>query len=91
MQRTQALPHFKGPKLEPFRFKDPAKPDITILEYIGRGLHSSVFKAQIDGQVYALKMVWPHSRQASHPLTDSCFSSASTNLGSCGMNRFLRK
>lgn len=49
------LPHCEGPKLKPFDFQGPQK--IEFLEYIGEGSHSHVFKVQILGGIYALKLV----------------------------------
>ncbi len=63
MEGAVPLPHFKGPKLEPFPFKNPLKPDIALLEELGWGAHSRVFKVRIEEQFYALKMVWPHAGQ----------------------------
>ena len=49
------LPLCDGPKLEPFVFTGPQK--IKFLEHIGEGLHSHVFKVEIQGRIYALKLV----------------------------------
>lgn len=49
------LPQIDGPKLEPFAFKGPQR--IKFLEYLGEGLHSHVFKVEIMGDIYALKLV----------------------------------
>ncbi|KAI0386000.1 kinetochore Sim4 complex subunit FTA2-domain-containing protein [Hypomontagnella monticulosa] len=48
------LPLCDGPKLKPFDFQGAQK--IEFLEYIGEGLHAHVFKVQIRGQTYALKL-----------------------------------
>ena len=48
------LPLCEGPKLEPFDFQGPQK--IDFLQHIGEGSHSHVFKVEILGQVYALKL-----------------------------------
>jgi hypothetical protein len=49
------LPLCDGPKLNPFDFQGPQK--IDFLEHLGEGQHSHVFKVQILGQIYALKLV----------------------------------
>lgn len=51
----EPLPRGDGPKLGPFDFKGPQS--IEFLEYLGYGQHSHVFKVQILGTVYALKLV----------------------------------
>ncbi|EFY84239.1 hypothetical protein MAC_09717 [Metarhizium acridum CQMa 102] len=48
------LPQCPGPKLKPFDFLGPQK--IDFLEYLGQGLHSFVFKVEILGNIYALKL-----------------------------------
>ncbi|OAQ72508.1 kinetochore sim4 complex subunit FTA2 domain-containing protein [Pochonia chlamydosporia 170] len=48
------LPPCEGPKLKPFDFQGPQK--IDFLEYLGEGRHSFVFKVQILGRIYALKL-----------------------------------
>jgi hypothetical protein len=48
------LPLCEGPKLEPFDFQGPQK--IDFLQHIGEGSHSHVFKVEILGQIYALKL-----------------------------------
>ncbi|TPX11788.1 uncharacterized protein E0L32_007525 [Thyridium curvatum] len=50
----EPLPRVDGPKLGPFDFKGPQR--IEFLEYLGSGQHSHVFKVQILGTVYALKL-----------------------------------
>ena len=50
------LPLCDGPKLNPFNFQGGAQA-IEFLEYLGEGLHAHVFKVQILGQIYALKLV----------------------------------
>lgn len=47
------LPLCDGPKLQPFEFWDAP---ITFLEYLGEGLHSHVFKIDVCGKAYALKL-----------------------------------
>ena len=53
---SRALPWCKGPKLEPFEFKDCSR-RIEFVGFLGEGLHSYVFKLLIDEVVYALKTV----------------------------------
>ncbi|KFA63041.1 hypothetical protein S40285_10409 [Stachybotrys chlorohalonatus IBT 40285] len=48
------LPEFEGSKLEPFIFQ--RKWMVEILEGLGSGMHSWVFKVRIDGQIYAPKL-----------------------------------
>ncbi|KAL7929522.1 kinetochore Sim4 complex subunit FTA2 domain-containing protein [Trichoderma chlorosporum] len=48
------LPLVDGPKLKPFDFQGPQT--IKFLEHAGQGLHSHVFKVDIRGQIYALKL-----------------------------------
>lgn len=56
------LPEFEGSKLEPFIFQ--RKWMVEILEGLGSGMHSWVFKVRIDGQIYAPKLVCPAPRIA---------------------------
>src|SRR5438874_250828 len=49
------LPRCDGPKLKPFDFQGAQT--IEFLEHVGEGLHAHVFKVQIRGQIYALKLV----------------------------------
>ncbi|KAK8927818.1 hypothetical protein VCV18_004304 [Metarhizium anisopliae] len=49
---TSVAPH--GPKLPPFDFQGPQA--IKFIEHMGEGLHSHVFKVEILGQLYALKL-----------------------------------
>ncbi|KAI1764213.1 kinetochore Sim4 complex subunit Fta2 [Hypoxylon sp. FL1150] len=48
------LPRCDGPKLKPFRFDGPQK--IKFLDYLGEGSHGHVFKVEIQGKAYALKL-----------------------------------
>ena len=48
-------PHCDGRKLKPFPFQGSQK--IEFLAYLGEGTHAHVFKVQIRGMVYALKLV----------------------------------
>ncbi|KAJ9130230.1 Kinetochore complex Sim4 subunit Fta2 [Pleurostoma richardsiae] len=48
------LPRCDGPKLKPFDFQGTQT--IEFLEHVGEGLHAHVFKVQILGQIYALKL-----------------------------------
>lgn len=57
MQACRPLPWFKGPKLGPFQFRNEAEREIEFLEHLGGGLHAEVFRAVIDGSVYAVKVV----------------------------------
>ncbi len=49
------LPDMPGPRLAPF--KDGEAGEVEFLAPLGSGLHGSVFKARIDGEIYALKLV----------------------------------
>ena len=51
------LPWFRGPKLQPFQFLDESNRDMKFLEHLCSGLHGEVFRAEIDGSVYAVKLV----------------------------------
>ncbi|KAF5650106.1 uncharacterized protein FTJAE_671 [Fusarium tjaetaba] len=55
MPRSKPLPDCEGPKLECF-LDDITTDDFKILGYLGGGCHSNVFKAQIHGEVYAIKI-----------------------------------
>lgn len=44
-----------GPKLKAFDFG--GEQSVRFLDYLGEGLHAHVFKVQIRGEVYALKLV----------------------------------
>ncbi|KJK93717.1 hypothetical protein H633G_02397 [Metarhizium anisopliae BRIP 53284] len=50
----QASTSVDGPKLPPFDFQGPQA--IKFIEHMGEGLHSHVFKVEILGQLYALKL-----------------------------------
>lgn len=50
------LPGCPGPKLGPFNFGGRPQ-EIKYLEYLGPGSHSHVFKVEILGQIYVLKLV----------------------------------
>lgn len=52
-QKSQPLPEVEGPRLPPF----PNHHTIEFLQYLGYGLTAHVFKARINGQIYALKVV----------------------------------
>lgn len=49
------LPPIRGPKLG--RFSTKGAVNITFLEEIGSGTDSVVYKVEISGQIYALKIV----------------------------------
>lgn len=49
------LPRCSGPKLKPFDFSGAQTTEF--LEHVGEGLHTHVFKVQIRGQIYTLKLV----------------------------------
>ncbi|CAM1502362.1 Fc.00g043460.m01.CDS01 [Cosmosporella sp. VM-42] len=48
------MPRCDGPKLEPFDFQ--GQQNMEFLEYLGEGSHSHVFKVEIQGLIYALKL-----------------------------------
>ncbi|KAK3395000.1 kinetochore Sim4 complex subunit FTA2-domain-containing protein [Podospora didyma] len=48
------LPDCDGPKLRPFDFR--GQQNIQFLEHIGDGAHADVFRVNIGGQIYALKV-----------------------------------
>lgn len=50
-----SLPPIRGPKLG--RFSTKGAVDITFLQETGFGTDSVVYKVEINGQVYALKIV----------------------------------
>lgn len=45
------LPRYQGSKLAPFPFKDPVNPALTISGYLGGGLHSHVFEAELEAEL----------------------------------------
>jgi hypothetical protein len=49
------MPMCDGPKLDAFDFDGPQ--EITFLEEVGVGLHGVVYKVEIHGKIYALKLV----------------------------------
>lgn len=51
------LPDVDGPRLHHFVTDEDREPTIEFLELIGAGLHGHVLKANIDGRVYAIKIV----------------------------------
>ncbi|EWG49949.1 hypothetical protein FVEG_09297 [Fusarium verticillioides 7600] len=58
MPTLKPLPDCEGPKLECFT-DDLTKHDFKFLEYLGFGCHSAVFKAEIDGKIYLIKLFFP--------------------------------
>lgn len=56
MPSLKPLPDCEGPKLECFT-DDLLAHDFKFLTIIDRGAHSAVVKAEIDGKIYAIKMV----------------------------------
>lgn len=54
-----------GEKLSPFDFQGTQT--IKFLEHVGEGLHAHVFKVQIRGQIYALKLVGTTMDECMHP------------------------
>lgn len=48
------IPDCDGPQLQPYQ--SSGTPEITFLEEIGKGAHGHVFKVQIDGHIFALKV-----------------------------------
>jgi hypothetical protein len=50
------LPLCDGPKLKPFDIQGGGQA-IEFLDYLGEGSHARVFKVQILGKIYALKLV----------------------------------
>ncbi|KAF5634641.1 hypothetical protein F52700_5834 [Fusarium sp. NRRL 52700] len=55
MPHSKPLPDCDGPKLECF-LDDITIEDFKILEFSGSGAHSQVWKAEIHGKVYAIKI-----------------------------------
>ncbi|KAF5679777.1 hypothetical protein FHETE_668 [Fusarium heterosporum] len=49
------LPDYPGPKLECFT-DDITKHNFKVLDYLGGGCHSQVYKFEIDGKIYAVKL-----------------------------------
>lgn len=54
MANQPLIPRCEPPHLQPYNHDGTA--DITFLEKVGAGLHSHVFKVQIDDRVFALKV-----------------------------------
>lgn len=54
MYSLPPVPDCEGPKLRPFQ--SHGTPEITFLTEIGKGAHAHVFKVQIDGRIFALKV-----------------------------------
>ncbi|KAF5528959.1 hypothetical protein FNAPI_14033 [Fusarium napiforme] len=62
MPQLKPLPDCQGPKLECF-IDDIAACDFNLIERLGSGCHSQVWKAEINGKVYAIKLffnLWAH-------------------------------
>lgn len=57
MDGHRPLPWCVGPKLPPFPLHGSANQEIEILEHLGQGLHSEVFRVKIQGRCFALKVV----------------------------------
>ena len=56
MPQLKPLPDCEGPKLECF-IDDITTCDFKIVKILGSGAHSQVWKAEINGKVYAIKTV----------------------------------
>lgn len=56
MPQLKPLPDCEGPKLECF-IDDITTCDFKIVKMLGTGAHSKVWKAEINGKVYAIKTV----------------------------------
>ena len=56
MPQLKPLPDCEGPKLECF-IDDITTCDFKIVGLLGTGAHSQVWKAEINGKVYAIKTV----------------------------------
>lgn len=54
MPTLSPLPDCEGPKLHPY--KADGTPNISFLDLIGQGAHGFVFKVEIDGRIFALKV-----------------------------------
>lgn len=50
------LPDCEGPKLEPFT-QDFAAHNVRILDILESGAHGAIAKTEIDGKIYAIKLV----------------------------------
>ena len=50
------FPKVPGPKLKPFQ-SPSVTPNIKFIERLGKGVHGHVWKVQIDGSIYAMKIV----------------------------------
>ncbi|KAG9502274.1 hypothetical protein J7337_005101 [Fusarium musae] len=62
MPQLKPLPDCQGPKLECF-IDDIAACNFKLIERLGSGCHSQVWKAEINGKVYAIKLffsLWAH-------------------------------
>ncbi|KAF4960611.1 hypothetical protein FSARC_10425 [Fusarium sarcochroum] len=55
MPTLKPLPDCEGPKLECFT-DDLTTHDFKVLAYLGSGCHSEVVKAEIDGNIYVIKL-----------------------------------
>ncbi|KAF4995386.1 hypothetical protein FGRMN_5170 [Fusarium graminum] len=62
MPTMKPLPDYPGPKLECFT-DDITKHDFKVLELLGGGCHSNVYKVEIDGKIYAVKLFNYHGTQ----------------------------
>ncbi|KAJ4247131.1 hypothetical protein NW762_013269 [Fusarium torreyae] len=60
MPTLKPLPDCEGPKLECFS-DDIMAHDFKLLTFLGKGCHSVVFKAEIDGKIYVIKFFFAHS------------------------------
>jgi hypothetical protein len=65
------LPVCEGPKLDAFDFKGPQQ--IKFLQEVGVGSHGYVFKVEIHGKIYALKLVRISGLITTRELTMSSF------------------
>jgi hypothetical protein len=56
MPTLEPLPPCPGPKLEAFT-DDITKHDFKLIDEVGAGSHSNVWKVELDGKLYAIKFV----------------------------------
>lgn len=67
MASKRPLPLYPGPKLKPFEFSEINNgPRIRFLGPIGSGLHSEVHKVEMNGAIYALKLVGDLKKQSTY-------------------------
>lgn len=88
MPSRRPLPWCKGPKLRHFDFGVSSPESVQFLYKIGSGLHAEVYRAQINNEQFAVKVV--SQRTLSYPLSWADFFSFNGHSSNSGALRKYR-